>query len=416
MIVIKLILESFLFAWSALRGNLLRTTLSLLGVTVGIFAIIAVFTVVDSLERSIRDSLNFLGDKTIYIQKWPWHFGPNYEWWKYMKRPEPTFDEYEFLAEYLKEAKAVSIFSDSRVTMKQGSNNIEGVNLFGISYAHNEVVDIPIEQGRYFTQQEMERGMNVAVIGKNIANALFPREDPIGKDMKVRGLKFQIIGVMEEQGENMLEAPSNDDNAFIPYRAFTKMFYIGKYEGAGASIGVKGYDDDPNLERLEAEVQGLMRQRRGLRPLEEDDFALNRPQMFADVVSSIFAVVTLVGAVIGSFSILIGGFGIANIMFVSVRERTNIIGIQKSLGAKNFFILFQFLFEAVFLSLIGGLFGLGLVYLATFIPLGGSMELVLTFKNVAIGLGLAVLIGIISGILPAWSAAKMDPVIAIRTS
>ena len=405
-----------MFAWSALRGNLLRTTLSLLGVTVGIFAIIAVFTVVDSLERSIRDSLSFLGDKTIYVQKWPWHFGPNYEWWKYMKRPEPTYDEYEFLSDYLKEARAISIFSDNRVTMKQGSNNIEGVNLFGVSFAHNEVVDIPIEKGRYFTQQEVERGMNVTVIGKNIANALFPKVDPVGKEMKVRGLKFQIIGVMEEQGENMLNAPSNDDNAFIPYRTFIKMFYVGKYEGAGATIGVKGFDDDPNLERVEAEIQGLMRQRRGLRPLEEDDFALNRPQMFADVVSNIFAVVTLVGAVIGSFSILIGGFGIANIMFVSVRERTNIIGIQKSLGAKNFFILFQFLFEAVFLSLIGGLFGLGLVYLATYIPLGGSMELVLTFKNVIIGLGLAVFIGIVSGIIPAWSAAKMDPVIAIRTA
>ncbi len=415
MILFKLIFESFRFAWNALRSNLLRTTLSLLGVTVGIFAIIAVFTVVDSLERSIRGSLNFLGDKTIYVQKWPWHFGPDYQWWKYMKRPEPTYDEYEFLAAYMKEAKALTIFSDRETTMRHASNSIEGVNLQGISFYHNEVMDVPVDQGRYFTRQEMDRGVNVALIGKNIAGALFPREDPVGKVMKIKGLNFQVIGVMEEQGENMLNAPSNDDNAFIPFRSFTKMFYVGRYEGAGATIGIKGFDDDPGLERVEAEVQGLLRQRRGLRPIEEDNFALNRPEMFADVVSNIFSVVTLVGAVIGSFSILIGGFGIANIMFVSVRERTNIIGIQKSLGAKNFFILFQFLFEAVFLSLIGGLVGLVLVYLASFIPLG-SLELVLSLKNVVIGLGLAVFIGIVSGIIPAWSAAKMDPVIAIRTS
>lgn len=412
---IRLVLESFQFAWSALRSNLLRTTLSLLGVTVGIFAIIAVFTVVDSLERNIKESLNFLGDKTIYVMKWPWIFTDNYEWWKYVNRPQPTYEEFEFLADKLKEAKAVSIFADRRTTMKHGSNSIEGVNIFGVSYEHDKVVDIPVEQGRYFTEQEVDRGVNVAVVGMNIANALFPNQSALGKEMKVKGLKYRIIGIMKEQGQNMLEGPSNDDNAFVPYKSFTKLYYTGRYEGVGSVIGVKGYEDDPNLERIEAEIQGLMRQRRGIRPREDDNFALNRPQMFADFIGNIFAVVTLVGGVIGSFSILIGGFGIANIMFVSVRERTNIIGIQKSLGAKNYFILFQFLFEAILLSLIGGFVGLGLVFLASFIPLG-TLQLVLTLDNILIGIGLAVIIGTVSGLIPAWNAAKMDPVTAIRTA
>ncbi|WP_017732839.1 ABC transporter permease [Nafulsella turpanensis] len=413
MIVIKLVLESFRFAWNAIRSNLLRTTLSLLGVTVGIFAIIAVFTVVDSLEQSIKSSLSFLGDKTIYVQKWPWIFTENYEWWKYISRPQPTYEEYEFLHENVDEAVAVSIFANRRTTMKHASNSISGVNVFGVSFDHNQVVEIPVEKGRYFTPQEAERGANVAVIGKNIEEALFPRGNAIGKEMKVKGQRYRIIGVMEAQGESLLDGPSNDDNAFVPFRSFTKMYYSGAYDGVGATIGIKGREDDPGLEQVEAEVKGLMRQRRGLRPREEDNFALNRPQMFADFVSGIFSVVTLVGGIIGSFSILIGGFGIANIMFVSVRERTGIIGIQKSLGAKNYFILFQFLFEAVFLSLIGGLVGLGLVYLISFVPLG-PLELVLTLGNVSIGMGLAIIIGIVSGIIPAWKAAKMDPVSAIR--
>lgn len=414
-LIIKLILESFRFAWNALRSNLMRTTLSLLGVTVGIFSIIAVFTVVDSLERSIKESLNFMGDKTIYVQKWPWIFTDNYEWWKYVNRPQPVYQEFEFLAENLQEARAVSIFANRRTTMKQGSNSIEGVNIFGMSYNHDQVVDIPVERGRYFTQQEVDRGVNVSLIGVNIANALFPNQDPLGKEMKVKGLKYTIIGVMKEQGKNMLEAPSNDDNAFVPYKSFRKLYYSGKFDGVGSTIGIKGYDDDPGLERVEAEIQGLMRQRRGLRPREEDNFALNRPQMFADFIGNIFTVVTFVGGIIGSFSILIGGFGIANIMFVSVRERTNIIGIQKSLGAKNYFILFQFLFEAIFLSLIGGIVGLGLVYLASFIPMG-TLQLILTLNNILIGIGLAVIIGVVSGLIPAWGAAKMDPVTAIRTA
>lgn len=414
MIVIKLILESFRFAWNALRSNLLRTTLSLLGVTVGIFAIIAVFTVVDSLERSIKDSVSFLGEKVVYVQKWPWQFssGP-YEWWKYVNRPQPVYEEFEFLAANMNRATAVSIFSDRRTVMSNGSNNIEGVSLFGISFDHKDVVEIPVAEGRYFTRQEEARGMNVAIIGQNIVNALFPRGNPIGKEMKVKGRKFIIIGVLEEQGKSLLEFSSNDDLAFVPYKAFTKVYYTGKYEGAGSVIALKGYEGDQELEWVRSEAQGLLRQRRGLRPLQEDNFALNRPEMFADFISGIFTVVTFVGGIIGSFSILIGGFGIANIMFVSVRERTNIIGIQKSLGAKNYFILFQFLFEAILLSLIGGIFGLGLVYLASFIPLG-ALKLVLTTGNVLIGIGLAVIIGILSGIIPAWNAAKMDPVSAIR--
>lgn len=400
--------------------NVFRTVLSLLGVTVGIFAIIAVLTVVDSLERSIKQSLDFLGTSVIYIQKWP--FVPEnegeYEWWRYWRRPNSSYKEFKFLEANLKNASAVAIIGGSgNVLVKRENNSYNQTTLRGGSFYYNEVFASPIEKGRYFTVEETEIGRNVAIIGFNIVKNLFPDTDPLGKEIRMKGLKFAVIGVMEEEGESFLGTPSNDDNVVIPYVALRKIVNTGtgSWNENGSTIGIKGLESDIGLVELEYEITGLMRSRRGLKPKEEDNFAINRPEAIMDIISGVFDVIGMAGWVIGGFSILVGGFGIANIMFVSVRERTPIIGIQKSLGAKNYFILFQFLFESVFLSLLGGLVGLGIVYLLSFISLG-TLELVLTFKNVLLGAGVSSLIGVVSGIIPAVMAARMDPVIAIRTT
>ena len=412
--VLLLWLESILFALGALKANLLRTLLSLLGVTVGIFAIIAVFTLVDSLEINIKQSMSFFGDKVLYVQKWPWIFEKSYPWYKYVNRPVASMSDYKFLEKNLLNAESIALYaSKGDRTLKQGSNSFQGVNLTGITYNYNQINDIRLADGRYFTLRETEKNGTLAIIGDDIAKTLFPNESAIGKKFSIKGKKFYVIGVISHQGSNLVGLPSNDITCLIPYQTFGEMYRI-KNGWIEPVIAVKGRSSDTKLQWLEGEIRGMLRSRRGLKSFEEDNFAINRPELIAKAITNIFDAVSIAGAIIGSFSILVGGFGIANIMFVSVKERTNQIGIQKSLGARNSFILNQFLSEAVFLSLIGGIAGLLLVSLLTFIP-PSVFEIVITTQNIATGLGLSVAIGLISGIAPALSAARMNPVEAIRS-
>ncbi len=409
------VLESLFFAIGALRENLLRTTLSLLGITVGIFAIIGVLTLVDALDRSIKESVSFLGDKVMYVEKWPWGFGEaEYPWWKYMKRPVVDQDEYEFLAKNLTQATAVSIFAvRGNLTAQYKSNSIKPIFLQGCSYSHNSVSEMKIEAGRYFSVQEVDKASPVALIGANLAEQLFENESPIGKFIRVKSMKLQVIGVMKKEGDNLLGAPSADRMCIVPFGTLRKAFASGR-RGPAPRIALRGEEADMGMVELEAEVRGLMRAKRGLKPLAEDNFAINRSEALIDFLNTLINSLTIAGWFIGSFSMLVGGFGIANIMFVSVKERTNLIGIQKSLGAKNYFILCQFLFEAVLLSIIGGLGGLILVSILGVFSTE-SFEITLTSKNIIIGLTVSSILGILAGMIPAYSASRLDPVIAIRS-
>lgn len=413
------IYESFRFAWKALKSNVLRTILSLLGVTIGIFAIITVLTLVDSLEKNIRDSLDFLGTGVIYIEKWPFTADNNgeYRWWDFWQRPNASYAEYKFLLANLNHQNGMAIFaSKGNINIKRDNNSIGQVRLVGGSIGYDAVFELNMDKGRFFNSEELESGRNIVVIGHEVANALFLNgENPIGKTIKIKNLKYVVAGVFSKEGQSFLGTPSKDYTAVIPYQSFRRLFQTGTGDPfeLTSRIGVKGMESDIGLVELENEVRGILRVRRGLRPTEKDNFVLNRPEAIANVISGVFDVFGTAGWIIGGFSILVGGFGIANIMFVSVKERTSIIGLQKSLGAKNYFILFEFLFEAVFLSLIGGLSGLLFVYLVTYIPMG-SLIVTLTIKNIVLGLGVSTAIGLISGIVPAAMAARMDPVVAIR--
>jgi len=355
--------------------------------------------------------MSAIGDKVLYVQKWPWGFGGEYQWWKYFQWPSPSNAEYKYLYDNLENASAVAVMDfKGGITLKNGSSSIDAL-IQGVSYEYSEISEVPLATGRYFMPMETTNARNVAIIGADIAQALFPNQVAEGKIFKLNGNKFTVIGVQVKKGESLVDFGGNPDKkCIITYGSFAKMFQSGRPD---PDIVVKAFESDEGMKEVEAEVIGLMRTKRGIKPRDDNNFSINKPEAAAQAVSGLFAVLSLAGWVIGSFSILVGGFGIANIMFVSVKERTNLIGIQKSLGAKNYSILCQFLFEAVMLSLVGGLVGIFLVYLLSFMQLG-TLVIILTPKNVILGLGVSCIIGILSGIIPAMLAARMDPVIAIR--
>jgi putative ABC transport system permease protein len=406
--------ESVLFAWQALVGNKLRSFLSLLGITIGIFAIILVFTIVDSLEANIRSSVQSLGSNVIYVQKWPWSFGEDYPWWKYMNRPLPKYEELEDLQKYSKTTEALAFRMGQRKTVKYGSNSIERVIIAGISHDYYKIKAFDLSEGRYFTQAETDGGYPVAIIGSAIAAGLFPHEDPIGKEIKINGYKCAVIAVVKKEGESML-GPSMDSQIHVPFN-FARRFMDVKSENADPFIMAKAKPNITNAEMAD-ELMGIMRSVRRLKPFADQNFALNEISLLSQGFDMLFGIIGTAGWIIGGFSILVGGFGIANIMFVSVRERTNIIGIQKSLGAKNYFILIQFLTESVLLSLVGGMIGLFLTWCITLVGKDiVDMDISLSPTNVFLGITVSVLIGIISGFIPAYGASQLDPVEAIRSN
>jgi len=415
MLFLKLFRESFLFAYDALRQNKLRTMLSLLGVTIGIFTIIAVFSAVDTLRNNLQNSVNKLGNNSVYIEKWPWVGGNDFPWWKYLQRPVSKLRDFNELTRRSQTAEALSyeISIDNR-TIKYKSNTVDGAQIDASSKDHDKTWNFDFASGRYFTEMESKTGAPVTNIGYDIAENLFPGGDAVGKQIKVMGRYVTVVGVFSKQGKDMLGI-STDKEVLLPLNFAHNLIDV-QNEKYRPSIIVRGKAGIP-VDDVESELQGLMRSIRSLRPGQEDNFSLNRTTMLTNALDSLFGVINVAGAIIGGFSILVGGFGIANIMFVSVKERTNIIGIQKSLGAKNYFILLQFLIESIVLCLLGGLIGLLLVYFLTFgVKAVFDVQVILDMKNIILGIGTSVAIGVISGIIPAYFASRLDPVEAIRTN
>lgn len=412
MILLRIFLESFRFAWHAIVSNKLRTFLSLLGVTIGILAVITVFTIVDSLEKNVRDSINKLGSDVIYIQKWPWGASDDgeYKWWDFMSRPEVEIGEMKELAAKSKKAEAIAFMISANRTLKYLNNSVEGVGVMAVSYDWKSIRSFDLAYGRYFTEQEIDGAKNYVILGHTIALSLLNNLDNVGEVIKIKGEKATVIGVFSKEGED-ITGNSLDDAVVVPV---TFGYKLMNKRWSNPTIIAKAKTDVSN-EELKYELTGVMRSLRRLKPKMSDNFAMNEISLISSQLDSVFSVIGLAGWIIGGFSILVGGFGIANIMFVSVKERTKQIGIQKSLGAKNSFILYQFLFESIFLCLIGGILGLTLVFLLTqFVSNFFDFSIDLTLENIALGLSVSAIIGIISGIVPALSASKLDPVEAIR--
>jgi len=413
---LEIIASSFKMALLELWKNKLRTFLSLLGIAFGIFCIIGVLVVVNSLEHNIQNEIKSLGTNTIYIDKWDYTAGGdgNYPYWKYQNRPAPKYTEMNEIIRRTPTAKFTAFKIETQDNLGYKDNSLSGVHFYGISEQFKDIQPIDVQFGRYISDAEFERGSNVLVVGVEVAEKIFGGpEYAVGKEVDSRGKKFRIIGVIKKQGKSMIGGWNFDENVVLPYKFARNIMDELR---ADPLIMVQG-KDNISSKALKDDLTGTMRAIHKLSPTKEVDFALNDINDFSEAVSNIFKPLNIGGWIIGGFSLIVGMFGVANIMFVTVRERTSQIGLKKALGAKRRVILAEFLLESAFLCIIGGLFGLFFVFL-----LSNVLTSVLHFpvyistNNTILAVLICFIVGILAGFIPASQAARMDPVVAIRST
>ena len=409
--------NSFRMALQELRVNKLRTFLSLFGVTIGIFCIIGVLAAVGSLENKVQSDVKSLGSNTIYIDKWQYGGGPDYPWWKYYTRPIPKYGEVPFIKEKSTLAAYVAYFNSNNALLTYGNSQLSNVGVYCVSEDFNKIQTIGIAYGRYFSATEFSRGTAVGVIGFKNAELMFGEaQAAVGKTIEMNGKHVQIVGIIEKQGSSLIGNGFDYDNCLLlTYRYFASIWNTNSDDNGQPFIMVNGKANVTTAALID-ELRGIMRQVRKLSPTTDDNFALNDVNTFSQQVGSFFGSVNVGGWVIAGLSLIVGAFGVANIMFVTVRERTSQIGLKKAIGAKSRTILTEFLLESAFLCIIGGALGLLLVYILALI-----LSRVLPFPIfvaphiVVIAFSVCVVLGILSGIIPARTASKMNPVDAIRS-
>lgn len=422
MIILRLIYQSFILASQELYNNKLRAILSLTGISIGILCIVSVLTAVDSLEKNIKGTIQSLGNNLVFIEKWPWEFNAEYPWWKYLSRPQVSPVELKLLQERSKLAEYCAyeiLMQGKKVSVDK--YQVNGVTVSGISEDYNLVKELNIKEGRYFTPTEFYSKQAVCFVGYSVSQILFPNDSScIGKYIKYNGDKLKVVGVLKKEGKDILNI-SNDNSLYLSAGYMSKYVDEKNYE-ISQRLLIKP-KDGVEIDELKSELSGILRAHRKIRPSYADNFALNQISMLTSLFDPVFSLLYLVGLFIGGFSILVGGFGIANIMFVSVKERTNLIGIKKALGAQNSYVLIEFLIEAVLLCLFGGIIGLLLVF-GIFAALNhytqSNTDMNFSFQvsanNVLIGISISIILGVLFGIIPAYTASRLNPVDAMRST
>jgi len=413
----QIIGTSIVQALQELKANKLRTFLSLLGITIGIFCIIAVLTVLDSMKGNIQKEVSTLGSDVLYVGRWPWmDDGGEYKWWEYWRRASMTPTEVKAIESQVPDVAFATLCLPTRnMTLKYNDVELSSIAGYAVMADFDRVQNIEIARGRYLSASELDGGNNTVVLGDEIYNGLFPGNmDPLGKAISFLGRKFIVVGVMKKVGQNM--AGFDFDNAVVfPYYAAASLV-DARSLNYDPMLAVKAAHDR-NIDEVKYEVEGVLRRVRKVKPGQADDFAINQLSQVSQRLDMVFGTINIIAWVIGGFSLIVGAFGIANIMFVTVKERTKVIGLKKAIGARKASILWEFLLEAVVLCLIGGIVGiiivlllsLGLTYLADF-------HVTLSFSNFFIGIIVSIIVGVLSGLIPALSASRMDPVEAIRTN
>ena len=400
--------EGLLIAFRALRANKVRTSLTMLGIFIGITVVVLMSTAIKGINNSFQDGISALGSDVLYIDKWAWF--SNEDWWKLRNRKSIDMADYEEFKELAKLPLAIAPVINSVQTVKIGDRRVESVFLNGSTADYVKTTNFTFANGRFYNDVESNASRQVAVIGSEIAKKLFPRGDALDKSIKIGGSNYKIVGVLAEQGSFILGPFNPDNQVFIPIGTIFKNF-IAEHRGT-VTLNVRA----PNpamVEETKAEAEGVMRKVRGLKYDEENDFSINQQEGLMENYNSVVGVIQIAGLFITGLSLFVGAIGIMNIMFVSVRERTKEIGIRKAIGAKKRTILTQFLLESSAICLLGGIAGLiaavlGSMMLNQYFPTSIQVDAVI------IAIGVSALTGILSGLAPAYTAAKLDPVDSLR--
>ncbi len=412
-----IIFTSIAQALQELRVNKLRTFLSLLGITIGIFCIIAVLTVLDSMKNNIQTEMNTLGSDVLYLNRWPWmDEGGEYKWWEYWRRPGMSPTELRAIESQVPDAKLATLcLTLNNQTLKHEDLDVSSIVAYSVTTGFDKIQNIEIANGRYLSLSELEGGVNTVVIGDEVYKGLFPgNRNAIGNNIALGGKKFTVVGIMKRVGKNMAGFDF-DNGVIIPYYA------------AASFVEARSFNYDPvivvqarkgvNIDELKYEVEGVLRRVRKVRPGQANDFAINQLSQVSERIEAVFGTIDVIAAVIGGFSLIVGAFGIANIMFVTVKERTKIIGLKKAIGARSRSILTEFLAEAVTLCIMGGLIGIVIVLLlSVLLTYGVDFKVTLSAKNFLLGISISAIVGVLAGYIPARSASRLDPVVAIRSN
>jgi putative ABC transport system permease protein len=411
---VAIIWSSLKMALQEFRSNKLRTFLSLFGVTIGIFCIISVLSTVNSLEMKVQSDLKSLGNNTIYIDKWVYAGGDDYPWWKYMKRPTPKYEEMRALKGKVPSAANIAFVTELNATIEYEQDQLTGVTYYGYSEDFPNIQKVEIVQGRALLQSDFDQNVNAILVGHEVAEKLFGKaENAVGKQVRLKGGRgATIVGLIKKQGKSMIGG-WEFDNSIHMVRGQLKQLNPEEWSQPKIMVQAK---PGVSTAMVTDELEGAMRSLRKLKPTQEDDFTLNDMNAFSSFTDTIFGNINKGGWAIAALSLIVGMFGVANIMFVTVRERTSQIGLKKAIGAKRSTILTEFLLESAFLCILGGLIGLILVFILT--KIASSMigfPLFISADIMLLAIGICILVGVLAGIIPASIASKMNPVVAIRS-
>ena len=395
--------ESLRISISSIYMNKLRSSLTALGIIIGVLSVTVMGTLISGLDRSFENSMSWLGKDILYISRWEWF--SDMEWWEVRNRPRMKLSYEDKIREMSDYALAVSPVMQRGASLSFGDKNTQ-TQIFGTNVDYMETVNEDIKVGRFFTENEERSGSRVTIIGSGIQDAFFEYQNPIGKYIKIDGIKFRVIGVLEKQGK-FLGLFSVDNQAILPLGAYTRLFSKRGFMRLSVKVNEQKIDD------AKSELQAVMRRIRGLKPGEKDDFAINQTKAFETQYNTLKYAIGGTGLFITILSLIVGGIGIMNIMFVSVKERTREIGVRKAIGATPNMILTQFLFGAITICVIGGLIGLTLAFGVSFFInkiFPSTLPLWLSISSII----MSIFVGVISGIVPSYQAAQLDPIEALR--